>query len=72
VRAGFKGWVDVVIVIDGDDLRGRRRRGSRGAKILGLLILMAETSGDRFWKMLGDQLGSETGESGQMSATDGS
>ena len=72
VRAGFKGWGNVVIIVDGDDLGGSRQWGSRGAKIFCLLILMAETSGNRFWKMLGDQLGGETWKSGQVSATNGS
>ena len=38
-----------VVVVDGDECRGRSRRRPRGAKILSFLILMAETSGDGFW-----------------------
>jgi hypothetical protein len=73
MRPRFKWGGNVVIVIvDGDDFRGRRRRGPCGAKVLSLLILMAETGGDGFWQMFADQLGSETGKGGQMSATDGS
>lgn len=42
-----------------------------GAEVLGLLILMAECSGDGFGEMLADKLGSEAGESSKVASTDG-
>ena len=64
--ARLQGWrkIDVHGGCDG------RKRAS-GTNILGLLILMAKGSGNRFREMFANQLGSEARECSEMSTTDG-
>lgn len=75
MRTGFKGRGNIIVVVGGVSSSSERAAGLSDAsrtKVFCFLILVPECCGKGFGKMLGDQLGCETGESGKVTTTDGS
>ena len=66
---GRERWSKIVVDRGGDVCWEKNR--TSGANVLGLLILMAECSGDGFREVFANELSSEAREGGEVTATDG-
>jgi len=71
VGAGFQGRFEIGVDVRWWRGDGRRERAASGTKILGLLILVPESGGQRFGEMLGDEVGSEAWEGVEMALSYG-